>query len=174
MISGFPHYPIADVRGIDANGVLDSLLIPCELRGVVHGFNTYPSGLRFTIIDPTSGIEVFSPVDNFNYLVAEGDSVRIRGSIQQFLGRAQIVADTLILAAEDQPIQEPELVNVLDESTESDLIRLKCVELVNPNEWTNFPPQFEVYVSTGASLYKMVSTPTRTCSAPSRRRAFSG
>jgi len=153
---GFPHYPIVDVRGIDANGVLDSLLIPCELRGVVHGFNTYPSGLRFTIIDPTSGIEVFSPVDNFNYLVAEGDSVRIRGSIQQFLGRAQIVADTLILAAEDQPLQEPELVNVLDESTESDLIRLKCVELVNPNEWTNFPPQFEVYVSTGASLYKMV------------------
>ena len=27
---GFPHYPIADVRGIDANGVLDSLLVPCE------------------------------------------------------------------------------------------------------------------------------------------------
>jgi len=153
---GFPHYPISDVRGIDANGVLDSLLIPCELRGVVHGFNTYPSGLRFTIIDPTSGIEVYSPVDNFNYLVTEGDSVRIRGSIQQYQGRAQILADTLILSAQDQPLQEPQLVNELDEDTESDLIRLKCVELVNPNEWTNLPPQFEVYVSTGAALYKMV------------------
>ena len=153
---GFPHYPIADVRGIDANGVLDSLLVPCELRGVVHGFNTYPSGLRFTIIDPTSGIEVWSPVENFNYLVNEGDSVRIRGAIQQFQGRAQIKADTLILAAQDQPVQEPQLVNALNEDTESDLIRLKCVELVNPNDWTNLPPQFEVYVSTGAALYKMV------------------
>ncbi len=153
---GFPHYPIADVRGIDVNGVLDSLLIPCELRGVVHGFNTYPSGLRFTIIDPTSGIEVWSPVENFNYLVQEGDSVRIRGSIQQFLGRAQIVADTLILAAQEQPLNEPQLVNALDEDSESDLIRLKCVQLVNPAEWTNVAPQFDVYVSTGADLYKMV------------------
>ena len=153
---GFPHYPIADVRGIDANGVLDSLLVPCELRGVVHGFNTYPSGLRFTIIDPTAGIEVWSPVENFNYLVAEGDSVRIRGAIQQFQGQAQILADTLILASQDQPIQEPQLVNELGEETESDLIRLKCVELVNPNNWTNLSPQFEVYVNTGAALYKMV------------------
>ena len=153
---GFPHYPIADVRGVDVNGVLDSLLIPCELRGVVHGFNTYPSGLRFTIIDPTSGIEVWSPVENFNYLVTEGDSVRVRGAIQQFQGRAQIKADTVFLAAADQPLQEAQLVNALGEDTESDLIRLKCVELVNPNEWTNLPPQFEVSVSTGAALYKMV------------------
>lgn len=153
---GFPHYPIADVRGVDANGVLDSLLVPCELRGVVHGFNTYPSGLRFTIIDPTSGIEVFSPVQNFNYLVEEGDSVRIRGALQQFQGRAQILADTLILSAQEQPLNAPELVNVLNEDTESDLVRLKCVELVNPADWTNVAPQFEVYVSTGAALYKMV------------------
>ena len=153
---GFPYYPIADVRGIDGNGVLDSLLVPCELRGVVHGFNTYPSGLRFTIIDPTAGIEVFSPVDNFNYLVQEGDSVRIRGSIQQFQGLAQILVDTLILATQGEPLNEPELVNELSEDTESALVRLKCVELVNPDAWTNQVPQFEVYVSTGAALYLMV------------------
>jgi hypothetical protein len=153
---GFPHYPIADVRGIDGNGVLDSLLVPCELRGVVHGFNTYPSGLRFTIIDPTSGIEVFSPVDNFNYLVEEGDSVRIRGTVQQFQGLAQILVDTLILATQGEALNTPELVNSLTEETESALIRLKCVELVNPNAWTNQAPQFEVYVSTGAALYLMV------------------
>ena len=76
---GYPHYPIADVRGVNILGGLDSLLVPCELRGVIHGFNTYPSGLQFTIIDPTAGIQVFSAVDNFNYLVAEGDSIRIRG-----------------------------------------------------------------------------------------------
>ena len=153
---GFPHYPIADVRGIDVNGVLDSLLVPCELRGVIHGFNTYPSGLRFTIIDPTAGIEVFSPVENFNYLVQEGDSVRIRGTVQQFQGLAQIIVDTLILSTVGEELQEPELVNALDEETESALVRLKCVELVDPSAWTNQAPQFEVYVSTGAALYLMV------------------
>ena len=30
------------------------------------------------------------------------------------------------------------------------------MELVNPADWTNSVPQFEVYVSTGAALYKMV------------------
>lgn len=153
---GFPYYPIADVRGIDGNGVLDSLLVPCELRGVVHGFNTYPSGLRFTIIDPTAGIEVYSPVENFNYLVQEGDSVRIRGSLQQFQGLAQILVDTLILSTQGEELNTPELVNALSEETESALVRLKCVELVNPAAWTNLPPQFEVYVSTGAALYLMV------------------
>ena len=67
-----PHYPIADVRGIDGMACW-SLLIPVSCAGGAR-VNTYPSGLRFTIIDPTSGIEVWSPVENFNYLVQEGDS----------------------------------------------------------------------------------------------------
>jgi hypothetical protein len=62
----------------------------------------------------------------------------------------------LILATQGEPLQEPELVNALSEDTESALVRLKCVELVNPDAWTNQAPQFEVYVSTGAALYLMV------------------
>ena len=133
---------------------LDSLLIPCELRGVVHGFNTYPSGLRFTIIDPTSGIEVWSPVENFNYLVQEGDSVRIRGhpavpgprrrswSTRSSSPRRTSRSGTGIGQRAGRKHRErPDPVEV---------------ELVNPAEWTNALPQFEVYVSTGADLYKMV------------------
>jgi hypothetical protein len=48
------------------------------------------------------------------------------------------------------------LVNALGEETESALVRLKCVKLVNPDNWTNQQPQFEVYVSTGSALYLMV------------------
>ena len=88
---------------------------------MVHGFNTYPSGLQFTIIDPTAGIQVFSAVDNFDYLVAEGDSVRIRGSLAQFMGTAQILVDTLILSTEGEDLYDPELVNTLDEYSESEM-----------------------------------------------------
>jgi hypothetical protein len=153
---GYPHYPIADVRGINVIGGLDSLLVPCELRGVIHGFNTYPSGLQFTMIDPTAGIQVFSAVDNFDYLVAEGDSVRIRGSISQFMGRAQILVDTLILSTEGEGLTVPELVNTLDEYSESRLVRLKCAELVDVAEWTNTPPLFDVRVTTGIDTFLMV------------------
>ncbi|MDG2426394.1 MAG: lamin tail domain-containing protein [Flavobacteriales bacterium] len=153
---GYPHYPIADVRGVNILGGLDSLLVPCELRGVIHGFNTYPSGLQFTIIDPTAGIQVFSAVDNFNYLVAEGDSIRIRGSIAQFMGTAQILVDTLILSTEGEALYDPELVNTLDEYSESRLVRLKCAELVDASQWTNATPLFDVQITTGIDTFLMV------------------
>lgn len=153
---GYPYYPIAEVRGINVIGGLDSLLVPCELRGVVHGFNTYPSGLQFTIIDPTAGIQVYSAVENFDYLVAEGDSVRIRGSIAQFMGTAQILVDTLILSTEGEALTEPEFVNTLDEYSESRLVRLKCAELIDASEWTNAPPLFDVSVTTGIDTFLMV------------------
>jgi hypothetical protein len=153
---GYPYYPIAEVRGINVIGGLDSLLVPCELRGVVHGCNTYPSGLQFTIIDPTSGIQVYSAVENFDYLVAEGDSVRIRGSIAQFMGTAQILVDTLILSTEGEALTEPEFVNTLDEFSECRLVRLKCAELVDASEWTNAAPLFDVSVTNGVDTFLMV------------------
>ena len=56
-----------------------------ELRGIVHGWNDYSSGLQFTLIDETNGINAFSPVSDFGYDVEEGDSVRVRGVIDQYL-----------------------------------------------------------------------------------------
>jgi hypothetical protein len=62
----YPVYEINQVRGVNTQGVLDSIDTACELRGIVHGWNDYPTGLQFTLIDPTNGINVFSPVNNFN------------------------------------------------------------------------------------------------------------
>jgi len=152
----YPVYDIVQVRSNDPTGVADSLDVSCELRGIVHGWNDYPSAFQFTLIDGTGGINVFSPVSNFGYTeVVPGDSVRIRGYIDQYAGLTQIIADTLIFEGSGFTTEEPYLVNELDEDTESEIVRLKCVELVNPAQWTNTPPSFDVDITTGANTYKM-------------------
>jgi hypothetical protein len=153
----YPLYEIAEVRNVHPQtGVADSLGVACELRGIVHGWNDYPSAFQFTLMDATSGINVFSPVYNFGYApVTAGDSVRVRGVINQFGGLIQIIADTLIYEGSGFTMQEPVLVTTLGEHTESRMIRLKCAELVNPAQWTNAIPSFVVDITTGSVTYQM-------------------
>lgn len=153
----YPVYNIADVRSVDpVLGITDSIGVSCELRGIVHGWNDYPSGLQFTLIDPTHGINVFSPLSDFGYdQVVAGDSVRIRGTIQQFAGLTQISADTLIYEGSGFLTEAPTLIQTLDESTESHIVTLKCVELLDPLQWTNSAPSFEVDITTGNNVYTM-------------------
>ena len=153
----YPVYDIATVRSVDfVSGVTDSLGVSCELRGIAHGWNDYPSGLQFTLIDSTHGINVFSPLSDFGYEeVVPGDSLRIRGTIAQFAGLTQIIADTVIYEGSGFLTEQPELVQELNEDTESHVIRLKCVELVDPAQWTNSAPSFEVDITTGGDIYTM-------------------
>ena len=151
----YPVYDIAAVRSVDvATGTADSLGVSCELRGVVHGWNDYPAGLQFTLIDPTHGINVFSPLSDFGYdQVVPGDSIRVQGTIQQFAGLTQIIADTIIYVGSGFLTEQPVLVQELNEDTESHVVKLKCVELVDPAQWTNSAPSFEVEVTTGPATY---------------------
>jgi hypothetical protein len=146
----YPVYEINQVRGTNPQGLLDSIGTACELRGIVHGWNDYPTGLQFTLIDETNGINAFSPVSDFGYDVQEGDSVRVRGVIDQYLGLAQIRLDTLIYEGSGFDSEVPNLVFEMDEETESRIVTLKCVELVDPDEWTNTTPGFDVRLSFGA------------------------
>ena len=145
----YPVYEINQVRGVNPQGVLDSISTACELRGIVHGWNDYPTGLQFTLIDPTNGINVFSPVSNFGYNVQEGDSVRVRGVVDQYLGLAQIRIDTLIFEGSGFPSDTPQLVFEMDEETESRIVKLKCTELVDLADWTNTTPGFNVRLAFG-------------------------
>ena len=74
----YPVYDIIQVRDIDNQGVLDSIDTACELRGWCTAGTTTRRGF-FTLIDPTSGINVFSAINNFGYEVVEGDSVGCAG-----------------------------------------------------------------------------------------------
>ena len=146
----YPVYEIDQVRGTNPQGVLDSIGVACELRGIAHGWNDYPSGLQFTLIDPTNGINIFSPISDFGYDVVEGDSVRVRGVIDQYLGLAQIRIDTLLFEGSGFPSDTPQLVFEMDEETESRIVTLKCTELVDLDDWTNTTPGFDVRLAFGA------------------------
>ena len=97
-VSSYPVYSIPSVTHVNQEGVADSLNIKCQLSGIVHGYNLRPGGLQFTLIDnQNNGIGVFNGTNDLGYTVTEGDAVTIKGTINQFNGLTQIIADELTL-----------------------------------------------------------------------------
>ena len=155
--SKYPAYPIGLVTTVDAEGVADSIAVRATLQGTVHGinFNAINDGLSFTIIDgPGDGIQVFSR-DNFDYEVTEGDEVQVKGIIDQFNGMIEIEPDSLFLISTGNPLVNPSFTNELGEDTESQLVKLEGLRLVNPAEWTNVNTRFDVEVTNGTNTFVM-------------------
>ena len=153
-----PVYEIADM--ITENTVptiADSLGVVCELRGVVHGVNMNPEGVQFTLIDvqDEAGIGVYNQFNNFGYNVTEGDSVHVTGVIDQFNGLTQIVADSIFFQANGLDLMTPQLVTQLDESTESEMVTMRCVRVVNPDAWDPQGAGFTVNISDGVNTIAM-------------------
>ncbi|MFK7968717.1 MAG: lamin tail domain-containing protein [Bacteroidia bacterium] len=131
-----PYYPIGTVSAdSDGDFVPDSLGVACELRGVVYGVNLRPGGQQFTMVDATGGIGTFNFSNDFMYTLTEGDSVHAVGSIDQFRGLTQIALDTVYLVSQGNAINMPLVVNALGEDTESELVRINGLTLVDPTEW---------------------------------------
>ncbi|HLP92547.1 MAG TPA: lamin tail domain-containing protein [Saprospiraceae bacterium] len=141
-IKCYPQYSIGTVNTENANGVADSLNVNCELTGTVYGVNYRPTNnnqpaLLFTIIDNFgNGISVSSLGGNYGYTVTEKDRITVRGTIGQFNGMTEIRPDTIIKLSADNPIIAPIQVGTLNESTESRLVTIIGLELVDPAEWT--------------------------------------
>lgn len=148
-----PWYDIIEVRGVNDDFVADSLGVYCELRGVVHGLNTNPFGLSFTLIDETAGIRVYHPDNTFGYTVEEGDSLHVVGVIGQENGLIRIVPFGLSEEGQNLELNLPEVVVAFGEATESELIVVRCVEVLDPDQWTNEGPWFEVEVSGGGNTF---------------------
>jgi hypothetical protein len=151
----FPKYPVSLVRTVNAEGVLDSIGVTCELEGVVYGVNLRPGGLQFVMIDGfNDGITVFSNSD-LGYSLQEGDLIVVRGTIAQFNGLAQIQPESVQPIGVSQPLFAPTTVSQFDENIESQLVRLEQVTLVNPAQWTNMSPGFNVDVTDGNNVFIM-------------------
>jgi len=135
----YPAYTIAQVTTEDADGLADSVDVYCELTGIVYGVNTRASavGAQFTIIDGTNsfGINVFSPTSNLGYTVKEGDQIRVRGIIDQFNGLTEIIAQQITLLSSNNSLAAALVVVSPSENTESRLIQIKNLELVDVAEW---------------------------------------
>lgn len=150
-----PVLPIAEVNQENEDGTASSLDLECELRGIVHGVNMGATGTQFTLIDNTGGIGIFNGANDFGYTVNEGDSIHAIGVIDQFNGLTQLLLDTLIYQASGLDLNEPVLITSLNEATESEMVRMNCVRLVDPSQWTNQGPGFNVDITDGLNTITM-------------------
>ena len=125
-----------------STGVADSLNASCELQGTVYGVNLRPinnsqPSLLFTIIDNNgNGIAVSTLGGNFGYTVQEKDKVTVRGTIGQFNGQTEIRPDTILKISANNTLLAPMLATKLSEATESKLIKINNLHLVDDAEWT--------------------------------------
>ncbi len=132
----YPIYPIGVINNdSDGDGLTDSLGVRCQIQGIVYGIDLQGGGsIQFTLIDSTGGISLFSGND-FGYTVLEGDEVVVQGEIEHFNGLGQIAPDTLYLVSSGNPLVDPLPVTMLDETTESELVVLECVTMVDTLDW---------------------------------------
>lgn len=149
-----PLYPIGLLRTVNDQGVADSLGVRCRIKGVVYGPNYRQSGLSFTMIDEfNDGLYVFLNSGNLGYAVKQGDLLEVTGTIAQFNGLTQIVPEKIVLISGDNPLFEAAKVTALNESTESQLVMIENVSLVNPSEWKGDGTTFNVSVTNGTNTF---------------------
>ena len=153
VVNSYPLEDIGTVNTTDANGVADSLNQKFELRGVVHSIDfDGNAGYSFSLIDPTGAINVFNFNDVDSYVVTEGDSIHVKGEISQFNGLTQINPDSILLATQGNALNMPTVVTTLDETTESNLVRINGVSLVTPSQWL-MSGSFNVDITDGTNTY---------------------
>jgi plastocyanin/DNA/RNA endonuclease YhcR with UshA esterase domain len=155
-----PMYSIPQVKGVNASFIPDSLNVMCKLQGTVLGVNTQTfastGNVAFTIHDGSVGFGVFGAGNkNLGYTVNQGDVVRIIGTIGHFNGLAQINADSIVVVSTNATLPAPVVITALDESTESQLIRMNDVTVVNPAQWTNAGSGFTVDVTDGVNTIQL-------------------
>ena len=147
-----PTYTIANIDGIDADGVADSLNVYCKLVGTVMGVDMQGAAtmVQFTIHDGTGGMGVFSSVATAqNYTVTEGDQVRMIGSIGQFNGLTQMYPDSIVFISAGNTLPTAVVVTALGESTESELVTFENMVLVDPSQWSGSGSGFNVDATNG-------------------------
>jgi hypothetical protein len=130
---------IAQVTNEDANGIATSLGSYASVSGVVHCIDfDGNAGYSLTVIDGNGdGINLFKNVDVNGYQSAEGDSIRIKGKIEQFNGLTEIIPDSIFVLGQNANLQTPLIVTALSEATESKYIKLENLSFVTPI--TTFP-----------------------------------
>ncbi|MBK7094974.1 MAG: lamin tail domain-containing protein [Saprospiraceae bacterium] len=147
-------YDIQDINKINADGTLVYDDLGVKVYGTIHGVNLNKGGLEFTIIDDKKdGISAYSLSDNFGYVVKEGNKLTAIGRTNQVNGLARIDLDEIIYTPLTGQIATPAVVEELNEGTESQIVTIKNVSLVNPADWGEGSSGFNVEVSNGVKNF---------------------
>jgi len=128
---------IVDVIDLDADLQPKNLGSLYEITGVVYGIDyDGNAGLSFTIIDATSGINIFNFVDVSDYVVTEGDEITARGEIDFYNGLLELKVDSIKVNSSGNTLAKPTLVAKPTEDTESEFIQLEKVWIADgTTEW---------------------------------------
>lgn len=146
---------IDQIDDLDANGAGLSVGQTVTIGGYVYGNNLRATGVQFTLHDGTGGIGVINFTQNFGYTVVEGDSIDVTGTIDQFNGFLQIEVTDINLHSQGHTLLNPTIVTALDESTESELVQINDVYIVNLGDWVPGGTGFNADVTDGSNTYKM-------------------
>lgn len=146
---------IAIVAEVDADGVAVNDGVEYTVGGVVYGVNMNANGLSFTMRDHTGGIGVYSGVPVDGYVVTESDSILLTGVVDQFNGLTQLNPSSITLISTGHDLQDPLVVTAFDETMESNLLKLECVFLTDPTQWTGTGSGFNVTVSNGTDVFDL-------------------
>ncbi len=130
----YSPYTIGEVTTNAANGSADSLDVFVSLVGIVHCIDFDGNeGINFTIIDDNNdGVNVFNFDDVSDYVVNEGDKIKVLGKMDQFNGLTQVLADSILILESGLPTVTPTIITTLDESTEAQWITIENVSFVDP------------------------------------------
>ena len=128
---------IVDVVDLDADLAPNNSGIKYEITGVVYCIDyDGNAGLSFTIIDATSGINIFNFVDVSEYVVTEGDEITARGEIDFYNGLLELKVDSIKVNSSGNTLAKPTLVAKPTEDTESEFIQLEKVWIADgTTEW---------------------------------------
>ncbi|MEZ4936301.1 MAG: lamin tail domain-containing protein [Crocinitomicaceae bacterium] len=150
-----PYFTISQIDDLDGAGVALSDGLECQLSGYVYGVNMRATGVQFTLHDGTGGIGVINFSSNLGYTVTEGDSIDVTGTIDQYNGYLQIVVTEINLHTQGYVLPAPAVVTALDESTESELVQINNVTIVNLADWNPAGAGFNADVTDGVNTYTM-------------------
>ncbi|MDG1755955.1 MAG: Calx-beta domain-containing protein [Bacteroidia bacterium] len=123
---------IVDVVDLDADLTPNNKGTKYEITGVVYGIDyDGDKGLSFTVIDATSGINIFNFDDVSDYVVTEGDEITVRGQIEFYNGLLELKADSIKRNSQGNTLASPSVVDAPSEETESEFIQLAKVWITN-------------------------------------------
>lgn len=136
-----PTYNIAQLRSVNAQGVLDSLNVYCRIEGIVSGGNLLSptqQGAQFWLVNDnnTAGCMVrrVGPALG-SFVPVEGQRLRLVGKVSQFRGLFQFEPDSLTIISTNNPLPAPAVVTQIGENEEGRIIELQNLTLVDPAQW---------------------------------------
>ena len=141
----------------DANGVADSLGAMKWIKVIVTSIDfDGNAGYSFYGEDATDGINIYNFADQSGYTAPMmGDSLYIHGEVEQFSGLTELKPDSIYLLSSGNALPAASIETALDETTESELIKLIGFTLADATQWPASGSSANVDITNGTDTMTM-------------------